>query len=165
MASTCRSVFTLMSAGALAITLGAVAGGNEGDDTLRGYLAKSDLVLVGHIQSEPFGLSSELDVVRYHFDFKVSSVLKGDVTTDQTFPVRIVRFESVRDDELPWMSKGAKAILFLRKAPDGSHPRWVSADVWFGIQPANSQMERSLKQLAAAAKKQRAENAGRRPCK
>ncbi|HJT31303.1 MAG TPA: hypothetical protein VJ783_04585 [Pirellulales bacterium] len=138
---------------------------DEGDDTLRGYLAKSDLVLAGRIQSEPFGFSTEIGVANYHFDFKISNVLKGDVAAGQTLPVRIVRFELERGDELPWMSKGEKAILFLRKAPDGDHPRWVSADVWFGIQPPNSQMEKSLKQLAAAAEKERAGNAASRPRK
>ncbi|HEX5445545.1 MAG TPA: hypothetical protein VFW87_17090 [Pirellulales bacterium] len=92
-------------------------------------------------------------------------MLKWDIATGQRLPVRVVRFESARGDELPWMSKGAKAILFLRKARDGDQPRWVSADVWFGIQPANSQMEESLKRIAAEAEKQRAENAGPRPCK
>lgn len=163
MASTCRSLFVVMSAGALAIAFAGIARAGEGDDTLRSYLAKSDLVLVGHIQSEPFGWRSELGVVNYYFDYKISDVLKGDIATGQTFPVRIVRFESERGDKLPWTSKGAKAILFLRKAPDGSHPLWVSADMWFGIQPPNSHMEKSLKQLAAAAEKKRAEGAGPPP--
>lgn len=155
MASTCRSLFIVTSAGAFAIILPVIVGADEGDDTLRGYLAKSDLAVVGQIESEPFGLSSELGVVRYHFTFKISEVLKGNVATDHPLPVRIVRFESARGDELPWMSKGAKAILFLRKAPNGNQSRWVSADVWFGFQPANSQMQGSLKRLAkdAEAKK------------
>ena len=48
----------------------------------------------------------------------------------------------------PCLKKGGKVILFLRKARQVEPQVWITADMWFGVQPYNSVMEQSLKRLA-----------------
>jgi hypothetical protein len=121
---------------------------DDGDDTLRGWLAKSELVVAGQIVSAPAGISKELGVVNYPCDFKVADVLKGDAAlTGKTFAVNIVRFEMDAKDTSPLVKKGAECILFLKNvSPD--KPVWQTADFWFGVQPASPLLTRSLKRVA-----------------
>ena len=121
---------------------------SEGDDTLRYFLSKSDLAVAGRVASEPVGISSEMGVVEYVMDFQIADVLHGNVAVDGDLRLGVVRFELRPGDELSWLKKGAKAILFLKSSP-GDRRGWVSADPWFGIQPDNHLMTQSLKRLAA----------------
>ncbi|HQU44971.1 MAG TPA: hypothetical protein PK867_19300 [Pirellulales bacterium] len=82
------------------------------------------------------------------FDLKVHEVLAGDVAGHH-LSVKVRRFESVAGDELSWLGKGAKVILFLKEAQPWEGRGWISVDMWFGVQPANRAMARSLKRLAA----------------
>jgi hypothetical protein len=132
-------------AAGLAVLLAAHAVGDDGDDTLRFYLGKSDLVVVGTIASEPVGVVKEAGVVHYPCDVAVTDVLKG-AAPEKPLRVNIIRFERDEADTLPWLKKGARCILFLKAA--SGMPAWQTADVWFGIQPESPWMVRSLKRLA-----------------
>ena len=89
---------------------------DEGDDTLRAYLAKSDLVVLGTITSEPAGIIDEIGVVNYSCQFKVSEVCKGDTKLKgKTIKVNIMRFEMDKMDHHPLIKKNAECILFLKK--------------------------------------------------
>lgn len=127
---------------------------DTGDDTLRVFLSKADLVVAGELLSEPVKRRSELGVVNISFELRVANSIKGDVPEDRDLRVRIVRYERVAGDELPWLRKGAKAILFLRNPRPGGRMGSVpvSADMWFGVQRMNRKMQESLKRLAAEAK-------------
>jgi hypothetical protein len=122
---------------------------DDGDDTLRGWMAKADLVVAGTIANEPIGITHETGVPNYLCDFKVADVLQGDATlAGQTLAVNIVRFELVAKDKSPLVKKDAQCILFLKNvSPD--KPVWQTADFWFGLQPASPWLALALKRLDA----------------
>jgi hypothetical protein len=62
---------------ALLLALAAPASADSGDDTLRFFLSKYDLVVLGEITSQSVGISSEAGFVNYPCDFLVAEVLKG----------------------------------------------------------------------------------------
>ncbi|HEV3255428.1 MAG TPA: hypothetical protein VG013_00985 [Gemmataceae bacterium] len=137
---------TLLAFG-LMLVFAASAAADGGDDTLRFFLSKSDLVVVGTVTSDPAGVEKEAGVVNYHCRVAVSEVLKGKVSTKGELAVNIIRFESAEEDKLPYLKKGAKCILFLKSA-DPKTSSWETADVWFGVQQFSPWMARSLKRLA-----------------
>ena len=119
-----------------------------GDDTLRFFLSKSDLIVSGKITTEPFGITFETGVVNYICEFKVDQVVKGDQKlAGQVIKVNIIRFEQDEQDKHPLVKKDAACILFLKStAPD--RPTWATADFWFGVQHPSPWMIRSLQRLA-----------------
>jgi hypothetical protein len=130
------------------LTLDASAVADEGDDTLRSYLARSDLVVLGEIASEPGEFQKESGVANYVCDFRVTEVLKGTKPAGDSLTVNIRRFEMDEADRLPELKKGSKCILFLKRAEGGETPAWKTADFWFGFQRPSPWMARSLKRLA-----------------
>jgi hypothetical protein len=127
----------------------AISWADTSDDTLKMCLAKSDLVALGTIKSEPVGIIDENGVPNYICDFKVSDVLKGDAgLKDKTIKVNIMRFEMDAKDKHPLIKKDGECILFLKSATPDT-PSWVTADFWFGVQHPSPWMARSLKRLAA----------------
>jgi hypothetical protein len=135
----------------IALTAALFAGSavaDEGDDTLRHFLSKSDIVLVGKIATEPEVHASDGGSAKYLFGFAVTESLKGEIA-DNYLNATIVHPESSADDKLTWLKKKSKALLFLRNAGDREHPNWIGADVWLSVQPYNQRMACSLKRLAA----------------
>jgi hypothetical protein len=122
---------------------------DDGDETLRGWLAKAELVVAGQIVSEPIGITHETGVPNYICDFKIAEVLKGDAAlAGTTTAVNIVRFELAEKDKSPLVKKDAECILFLKNvSPD--KPVWRTADAWFGVQQRSPALARSLKRLDA----------------
>lgn len=55
------------------------ASAGEGDDTLRFFLAKSDLVVSGTISSNSILVTTDPGIHYYLFEFQVGDVLKGEV--------------------------------------------------------------------------------------
>jgi hypothetical protein len=129
------------------LALAAAAAANDGDDTLRFYLAKSDLVVRGEIASEPSATSKEDGVVHHICEFHIAEVLKGKKPATDTITVNIIRFEGDEADRLSELKKGGKCILFLKQA-SGQTPVWQTADFWFGVQRPSPWLARSLKRLA-----------------
>ncbi len=122
---------------------------DDSDDTLRLYLSKTDLVVLGTIVSEPIGEYDESGVPNYICEFKVSDVCKGDAELKgKTIRVNIKRFEMDKKDHHPLIKKDAECILFLKKEGSGTIPQWVTTDFWFGIQHPIPWMVKSLKRLA-----------------
>lgn len=132
-----------------AIFLPTLCRADEGDDTLNFFLSKSDLVVAGTIVSQIMGVQVEMGVVNYPCDVKISEVIAGDAFAlkDETIRANIIRFEQNVDDRHPLIRKDARCILFLKKST-GNNPPWKTADMWFGIQPANSHMIKSLAALS-----------------
>jgi hypothetical protein len=135
---------------ALAAGAAAQGGAEAGDDTLRFYLGKSALVVLGEFTSEPFGYSAELGAAHWSADFRIDEVLKGARPAKETVGVDIVRsyWGSIREkndrDRPAELKLGGKCILFLNA--HGS-----TADVWFGVQPPFPSMIRSLRRLVSEA--------------
>ncbi|MCH7725931.1 MAG: hypothetical protein IH991_05540 [Planctomycetes bacterium] len=126
---------------------------DDGDDTLRFYLSKSDLVVRGVIVSTPIGEIDEVGVVNYICEFKIAEVLKGKKPSKSPMAVNVIRFEMGKDDRVPFLKKGGKCILFLKQARRGTIPAWHTVDMWFGIQRPSPWMVRSLKRLAGEKKR------------
>ena len=141
-----KRIAIIVAALALAVSL---CHADDGDDTLRLYLSKSDLVVLGTIVSEPEGHWLEAGVPNYICEFKVLDVCKGDAKlTGKTINVNIKRFEMHKKDRHPRIKKDAECILFLEQEGEGNTPHWVTTDFWFGIQHPIPWMIRSLKRLA-----------------
>ena len=123
--------------------------GDSGDDTLKFFLSKSELVVIGKITSEPSGTIEESGVLNYFCEFHVQDVLKGDgKLKDQVIKVNITRFEMKAKDKHPLIKKDGECILFLKNADPGT-PSWVTADFWFGLQHPSPGMAQSLKRVAS----------------
>jgi hypothetical protein len=134
---------------ALSILPAFICFADTSDDTLKFYLSKSDLVVVGRIVSEVGAVIWEFGVPNYICDFEIQDVIKGDENLkDKKIKVNIMRFEMAEEDKHPLIKKDSKCILFLKKANKGNTPEWVTADVWFGIQHPFPWMIKSLKRLA-----------------
>src|SRR5438552_2897824 len=92
---------TLRAVASLAAVVAAIAsaGGtnrlaaDDDDDTLRFYLSKSQLVVVGEFVSEPFGWVSEVGVIGWSAEFRIGEVLKGERPSKETISVGVVRFD------------------------------------------------------------------------
>jgi hypothetical protein len=125
---------------------------DDGDDTLRHYLAKADVVVLGEFTSEPVGFTKEAGVVSYGADFKIAQLIKGAAQGDRrvggTIPVNVVRFESHPEDRLPYLKKGGQCILFLKASDCQPNATYITADVWFGVQRPGPWLARSLSRLA-----------------
>ena len=75
---------------------------DDDDETLKFYLSKADLVVVGKISSDPIGIINETGVPNYNCDFLVSAVIKGDAKLEgQVIKVNIKRFEIKDKDKHP----------------------------------------------------------------
>jgi hypothetical protein len=125
---------------------------SSSDDTLRFYLAKSDLVVLGEIRSEVTRSSEEVGAVYYACEFRIADVLKGRKQADESIHIIVTRFELDEGDRLPELKKGCKCILFLKNTGSGEKPRLETSDVWFGFQRPSPSMARLLKKLAAEEK-------------
>ena len=133
---------------ALFLPFGVMA--DDGDDTLRMLLAKSDLVVLGKIVSQLANPPiTKPGVMHYNCDFAVEDVLKGEPTlTNTTIKVTITRFEMEKKDHHPLIKKDARCILFLKRASPDNTPVWVTSDVWLSVQYPFPWLARSLKRVA-----------------
>ncbi len=142
---------------ALILMLGcsSMARADDGDDTLKFYLSKSPLVVVGKIVDEPQGIIDRAGQPNYVCQFSVTEVLKGDTKlVGETLGVNIVRYEGDKQDKHPLLHKNAECILFLKGvSPD--RPIWRTVDVWFGMQQPSPWMARSLARLALSEQKKK----------
>lgn len=124
---------------------------DDGDDTLRFYLSRADVVVLGEFASELDAHTREVGVVNYGGKFRIDQLIKGKVQGERrvggTIDVCIIRFEAVPGDRLPELKKGGRCILFLKdnKQPGSPH---TTVDVWFGVQRPSPWMARSLARLA-----------------
>jgi len=142
------TVTLFLCALALWFTASALALDEEGDDTLRMYLSKSEVVVLGEFATEPIRRNYETGVDFYDADFKIAKLVKGKEQGNRrvggTIRVKVIR-DFYPDDRPPELKKGGKCILFL-KSLEHIHE---SADPWFDIQTPRRRMVSSLVRLAA----------------
>jgi hypothetical protein len=124
---------------------------DDGDDTLRFYLSRSDVVVLGEFASELDAHTREAGVVHYGGTFRIDQLIKGKAQGERrvggTIDVHVVRFESAPEDRLPELKKGGRCILFLKENKQPGSP-CSTVDVWFGVQRPSPWMARSLARLA-----------------
>jgi hypothetical protein len=147
-----KRFFPLLTVAGLLLLGTRAVSAEEGDDTLRFFLAKSDLVVSGTINSNSIVVTTDPGAPNYLFDFQVDDVLKGEVgLKGKLIQVSIKRFEGGQNWKgHPLLKDGARCIFFLRGVKPPSVPAWREADPWFSVQPANLSMSESLKRLATA---------------
>lgn len=123
--------------------------GDGGDETLKFFLSKSDLVVMGKFTAEPDGHTTHPGVLQYLCEFQIQDVLKGNTgLKNQAIKLVLTCFEVTSEDKHPLVNKDGECILFLNQAPPQNKPPWRSADFWFGVQPPSPTMAASLKRLA-----------------
>jgi hypothetical protein len=133
-------LFTLTSASAAP---GSSA--ESGDDTLKYFLSKSDLVVFGKITNM---MVFTTGTTIYLFDYQIREVMKGDgARKGQSIAVSINRMEDPKWKWNPFLKEGSECILFLRSAKPPAKPPWREADYWFAVQPPSGSMVSSLKRL------------------
>jgi hypothetical protein len=118
----------------------------DGDETLRFYLSRTEMVAAGEICTEPTRTVKEAGVIIYRFNFQVTHVITGPAPGARV-SVDVIRPELTPEDAFPQLRKGGKYILFLKPVGDWVIPTWEMVDVWFGIQPHSHAMHASLKRL------------------
>jgi hypothetical protein len=128
----------------LCLFLPTLARADDGDDTLKFYLGKSDVVLVGTVLESPVAYTFESGVPNYACSVNVEEVLKGDAALKGKQSIVVVRFESDASDRTVKLEKGAKLIFFLSQ----NDKSLSTVDVWFGVQPYGKWMAQSLARLA-----------------
>ena len=136
----------LTSAVALALLLPSVVIADDSDDTLKFYLEKSDLVVLGTI-IELWGIPMHgKGVVQpWTYEFRVTDVLKGDNDLKgKAIKFDIPRFMKDEKDVDPLLKKGSECIVFLKDSGDSS---WETADIWFGVHYPSPTMVESIKRL------------------
>lgn len=125
------------------------------EETLRFYLSKSDVVVLGEFTSEPIHKANKF-TIHDQADFKIAQIIKwdapGDTKAGATIKVHIVRailhaddFEP--EDQLPELKKGGKCILFLECHDLKLTPSYITADIWFGVQRPSPWMAKSLARI------------------
>jgi len=128
---------------ALLLLCPCVVRADDSDDTLRFYLSKSELAVVGQVLDEPFGITSEAGVDNYVCRIRVVEHLAGTALKANVLRANVVRFSDTGG--VP--RKDAKYILFL-KSHARNIPSWETADVWFGILPYHGGTARSIERVA-----------------
>lgn len=118
------------------------------DDKLKEYLAKSDLCIAGTITSPAMGMTGEMYVVNYSCEFEISEVIFGKCEEKKP-RVNIVHFEMAEEDRLPFIRKGGKCILFLKRMPAGHFPVWQSIDMRYGTERYSESLTQAIKRVAA----------------
>lgn len=130
---------------------------DDGDETMRYGLSRSEMVVAGEIRTEPARAAKGKGFVAYSFEFQVSHGIAGP-SPGARIPVRIIRPELTAEDGPLRLNKGKRYILFLNPSADGVTPTWESADPWFGIQPESYAMHAALRRLTHGAKKRLPKN-------
>jgi hypothetical protein len=139
---------------AAAVTLAVVgflperAAADDGDGTLRGWLAGADVVLDATVEALDGPHFLEAGVANYPATLRVHAWIKG-TAPEARDPLRVtvVRFEGNAADALPHLKKGARVVLFLRAQKPGNAPALVTADMWSGVQPHGPWLVRRLTAL------------------
>lgn len=135
------------------------ASADSGDDTLRRWMDRSDVVVDATLRSFGGAFYNEIGVANYAVELEVHATLKGKPlplppaeARQPGAPVRpravIVRFEEVEEDRLPYLKEGARVVLFLKQLPTGNFPAHQTSDFWFGVQPHGPWLVRRLTELA-----------------
>jgi hypothetical protein len=118
----------------------------QGDDTLRYYIGKSEIVIRAQVTDVSVIAGDEIGVSRYNMELKVLDVLQGTKPKEESLRVSLVRLESQNDTGL---KQGATHIFFLKGSGTKFEKRlvWIGADAWFSVQPDNGLMAQRLKSL------------------
>ena len=124
------------------------AAGGDSEEALRLFLAKSDVVALGEFTTEPVGEKANGEYRHYRADFKITQLIKWDAPgkgqIGSTIKVHILLEGEERPPEL---AKGGKCLLFLQCYAQKPTPSYLTADLWFGVQPPNPALARALSRI------------------
>jgi len=114
-----------------------------GDDTLRFYLSKSNMVIAGEMQE---GICSTSSFQACSFSIRVDEAFKGGAVRGDIVAFQTESFWG--DYALPCHAEHAKCIVFLTPGKETGH--WKVADPWFGMQNYSSFLATSIKRTLGA---------------
>jgi hypothetical protein len=139
-----RRVFAL----GLALGIPGLVVAGDSEESLRHFLARSDVIVLGEFATEPVGKKASEEVRHYQADFKISQVVKwdapGETRVGETIKVHILLDG---EERLPELKKGGKCLLFLKCHNLKPNPSYITADFWFGVQRPNAGLASSLLRL------------------
>lgn len=114
---------------------------DTGYDTLRYYLSKSSLVVVGQLSSEAFCLT-ETGVLTCSFQFNVREIIVGKAPSSE-----IIYVHSIHFTDSPCLKPNTQCIAYLKPASSTNAAEFEITDVWFGLQPTFPILEDALKSI------------------
>ena len=134
----------------LALVLPGFAVAGDIEETLRFYLAKSDVVVVGEFASEPAEVMANVELRHSQADFKITEIVKWDAP-DKTKVGDTIKVHILLDAEerLPELKKGGKCMLLLKCQDLKPTPSYLTADIWFGVQRPNARLAKALAAVVA----------------
>jgi hypothetical protein len=140
------------------------------DDALSYYLSKSELVVVGEVESARIHLALDRSITEYDCSIKVSHVFRGgqrcslssaklrefwekeiqQIKPGSELKARVDRnTTSTHAVEEKLTNKGQQYVVFLRTSSRVRAMAWESTDRWFSVQPAIPTMIEHLAETTA----------------
>lgn len=118
---------------------------DDGSETLKYFVSKSDLVVVATIASEPMWIDYSAPIHGYYprtcyFRATIERVLAGDAAHPAEISVEAARIQHTSERPFDDLAKGRKFIFFLKQNKDA----WHTADPWFGVCPDTRGLEAAL---------------------
>jgi hypothetical protein len=139
-----------MFAFGLALMLPGLAVAEDIEETLRYYLAKSDVVVVGEFASEPVEIMANEELRHSQADRTITQIIKWDAPektrVGDTLNVHVLLDA---EERLPELKKGGKCMLFLKCRDLKPKPTYITADIWFGVQRPSARLAKALAGVVA----------------
>ena len=118
---------------------------DDGTETLRYFVSKSDLVVVATIADEPMWIDYSAPISGFYprtcyFKATVEKVLAGEAAHPAEIAVQAARIQNTNERPFDDFAKGRKFIFFLKR----NREAWHTADPWFGVFPYTPGLEAAL---------------------
>jgi hypothetical protein len=120
-----------------------------GDDTLRQYMSKSDVVLAAQLKSLTVERGTNSTTYKLVFMTHTGGVYHGRGPHGEEITVDLLHPGDLPPGELTFpFSEGTAYILFLKKPLTPESKAWRPADPWFAVQPHYSALAHALRRLS-----------------
>lgn len=122
-----------------------VSSTDDGTETLKYFVSKSDLVVVATIADEPLWIDYSAPISGFYprtcyFKAAIDKVLAGDASHPAEIAVQAVRIQNTSERPFADLVKGRRFVFFLKRNGDA----WHTADPWFGVWPYTPGLEAAL---------------------
>lgn len=121
----------------------------DADDTIAGYVSKSNDCVLAVIADEPKRTATDGGAVEYQCMVRVTeSLVVGSLSDGEKKRVTIARLEENEQDRPVFLRKGGDVILFLNRTQNGDY---VTADRWFGVQRHTKALAKAVRRVGGRA--------------
>jgi hypothetical protein len=138
----------------LALLLPGLVVASDTEETLRYYLTKSDVIVIGEFATEPVGKEPNEEFRYYQADFKITEIVKWDAPVEPRVGMTVkVHLLVPAGEQRPELKKGGACMLFLGCREVQPTPSFITADLWFGVQRPSPGLAKALSRSVAEQKK------------